>query len=133
MIDELSTHELRGVETTYFVYLDQWEYLSERFAEPALYHCEQDSRETERGRQLMLRLAKGEKLPDTHRLFSLSRYEFDELHPLVILIASLCEYLSCGVTKVDASTLLRFRGSIFITFNRNMAEYAVITEVVSCP
>jgi hypothetical protein len=69
MDNERSTHALHGVETTYFEYLGQWEYLSGRFVEPALYHCEQDSTETEHDRQLMLRLVKDEKLPDTHRLF----------------------------------------------------------------
>lgn len=53
-----------------FECLGQWGCLFERFVEPVLYHCEQDSTETERGRQLMLRWAKGEKLLDTHRPFS---------------------------------------------------------------
>lgn len=53
-----------------FECLGQWECLFERFVVLVLYHYGQDSRETERGRQLMLRWAKGEKLLDMHRLFS---------------------------------------------------------------
>lgn len=70
MNNELSIYTLHSVKTIYFECLGQWGCLFERFVEPALYHCEQDSTETGRGRQLMLRWAKGEKLLDTHRPFS---------------------------------------------------------------